>query len=239
MPSLRWWSRWPAREPIAGAPVNDRIGVFGGTFDPIHIGHLAAAVNVRHSLRLDRLLLMVANVPWQKVDTRTISPVEDRMAMVEAAVAGIPGLEGSRLEIDRGGASYTADTLVSLQDAYPGAELFLVVGSDVAPQLGSWERIDEVRARCVLVVVTRPGGHPFPAVGWRTEEVEVPSLDISSTDLRRRVADGRPLDFLVTPPVIRVIRERGLYSVDADESREALRDPSRGGHRLTEDTGAS
>jgi len=197
--------------------MNERIGVFGGTFDPIHVGHLAAAVNVQHSLQLDRVLLVVANVPWQKVDARPVSAAEDRLAMVEAATEGIPGLEASRMEIDRGGPSYTADTLAELGRTSPGAELFVVVGSDVAPDLGSWERTEEVRRACVLVVVTRPGSPPHSAVGWRTEAVEVPALDISSTDLRRRVGDGRPLDFLVTPPVIRVIRERGLYLGDADE----------------------
>ena len=202
--------------------MNERIGVFGGTFDPIHVGHLAAAVNVRHSLALDRLLLIVANVPWQKADTRAVSPAADRLAMVEAAVEGIPGLEAAPIEVERGGPSYTADTLAELQANHPGSELFLVVGSDVAPALGTWERIDEVRRRCVLVVVARPGSPDYRAVGWRTERVEIPSLDISSTDLRQRVADGRPLDFLVTPPVIRVIRARGLYSGDADERRPEL-----------------
>jgi|SRR5579884_2955673 len=202
--------------------MNERIGVFGGTFDPIHVGHLAAAVNVRHSLGLDRLLLVVANVPWQKVDTRSVSPAVDRLAMVEAAVAGIPGLEVSALEVERGGSSYTADTLAELEVKHPGAELFLVVGSDVATALGTWERIDEVRKRCVLVVVARPGSPDYRATGWRTERVEIPALDISSTDLRRRVGDGRPLEFLVTPPVIRVIRSRGLYSGNADERRREL-----------------
>jgi len=185
----------------------------------VHIGHLAAAVNVRHSLALDRLLLVVANVPWQKAGRRPISAAEDRLAMVEAAVADVPGLEASRLEMDRGGPSYTADTLGELQSLHSGARLYLVVGSDVAPELDSWDRIGEVRERSVLVVVKRPGSRPVTPAGWRTEEVEVPSLDISSTDLRNRVVDGRPLDFLVPPAVIRVIRERGLYARKADERR--------------------
>ena len=197
----------------------ERIGVFGGTFDPVHIGHLAAAVNVRHSLRLDRLLLVVAGQPWQKAGVRPISPAGDRLAMVEAAVAGVPGLEASRLEIDRGGPSYSADTLAALHELHPGADLYLVVGSDVAPELESWERIAEVRERSILVVVQRPGSRPVTPPGWRTEAVEIPALEISSTDLRNRVADGRPLEFLVPDPVIRVIRERGLYSGGADEGQ--------------------
>ena len=193
--------------------------MFGGTFDPVHNGHLAAAVNVRHSLDLERLLLVVAHVPWQKAGLRAISPPEDRLAMVEAAVAEVPGLEASTLELERGGPSYTADTLAELHERRPDAGLYLVVGSDVAPQLESWERIDEVKELSVLVVVRRPGSRPVTPAGWRTEEVEVPELDISSTDLRNRVADGRPLDYLVPPPVIRVIRERGLYAGGADEGQ--------------------
>ena len=195
-----------------------RIGVFGGTFDPVHVGHLAAAVNVRHSLSLDRLLLVVANVPWQKTGRRVVSPAEDRLAMVEAAVEGIPGLEASRIEMDRGGASYTADTLAELEAANPGTELFLVVGADVVGELDTWERVEAVREGCTLAVVKRPGSRPRLPAGWRAEVVEVPSLDISSTDLRARVIDGRPLDFLVPAPVVALIRSRRLYSESTDDS---------------------
>jgi nicotinate-nucleotide adenylyltransferase len=189
-----------------------RIGVYGGTFDPVHIGHMAVAVNVRHALALDRLLMVVANVPWQKQGGRAISPADDRLAMVEAATAGLQGVEASRLEIDHGGASYSADTLATLASAHPGAELFCVVGEDVAAIIDSWERVDAVRALATLVVVNRPGSKPVPHEGWRVEQVEVPALDVSSTDLRARVAGGRPLEFLVPDPVIRCIRERGLYA---------------------------
>ncbi|HUZ43186.1 MAG TPA: nicotinate-nucleotide adenylyltransferase [Acidimicrobiales bacterium] len=195
-----------------------RIGVFGGTFDPVHVGHLAAAVNVRYSLNLDRLLLVVANVPWQKAGRRVVSPAEDRLAMVETAVEGIPGLEASRIEMDRGGASYTADTLAELGSANPGAELFLVVGADVVGELDTWERVEAVRDGCTLVVVKRPGSRPRLPTGWRAAVVEVPSLDISSTDLRARVIDGRPLDFLVPAPVVTLIRSRRLYSEPTDDS---------------------
>lgn len=189
-----------------------RLGVFGGTFDPVHVGHLAAAVNVRYSLGLDRLLMVVANVPWQKTGRRPVSDALDRLAMVQAAVADIPGLEASRIEIDRGGPSYTADTLVQLERENPGATLFLVVGTDVVRELETWERVDQVRRSCVLAVVKRPGSRPRVPPGWEAEQVEVPALDISSTDLRARVADGRPLDFLVPPPVVQLIRSRGLYA---------------------------
>jgi nicotinate-nucleotide adenylyltransferase len=189
-----------------------RIGVFGGTFDPPHVGHLVTAVNVRHALALDRLLLVVANEPWQKVGTRPITPAADRLAMVEAAVAGVDGLEASSTEIDRGGPSYTADTLADLAGAHPGVELFLVLGADAAAGLHTWERVEEVRSLASLVVVERPG-EPPPAVPaeWTWTHVEVPRLEVSSSDLRARVADGRPLEYLLTPAVISCVRERRLY----------------------------
>jgi len=190
----------------------ERLGLFGGTFDPIHVGHLVTAVNVRHELALDRVLLLVANQPWQKND-RQITDAEDRYAMVRAAVGDVAGLEASRLEIDRGGVSYTADTLDELRSADPHCHPFLILGSDAAAGLPSWERVDEVRQLSTLVVVTRPGAdHGGVPKGWDCVHVEVPRLEVSSTDLRRRFAEGRPLDYLITDPVIHVIRDRGLYS---------------------------
>jgi len=109
---------------------SERLGIFGGTFDPPHVGHLVTAVNVRHELRLDRVLLVVNDQPWQKLGTREITPSEDRFAMVEAAVEGVEGLEASRLEIDRGGMSYTADTLAELLAEDPSRHLFVILGSD-------------------------------------------------------------------------------------------------------------
>lgn len=190
-----------------------RIGIFGGTFDPIHIGHLAAAVNARYALGLDRVLLVVANVPWQKVGVHTVAPAEDRYAVVEAALDGIEGVEASRIELDRGGPSYTADTLAELAALHPGAELFLLLGSDVAAGLDTWERVDEVRERATLVVVARPGAaDSTPAPPWRHLVVEVPALDVSSTNLRERVATGSPVDVLIPPRAVREIRRRGLYA---------------------------
>jgi nicotinate-nucleotide adenylyltransferase len=194
--------------------VPERIGVFGGTFDPPHVGHLVTAVNVRHALQLDRLLLVVASVPWQKNGQRDISPADDRLALVEAAVAGVPGLEASRIELDRTGPSFTADTLAELVAVHPGAELFTILGEDAAAGLETWERYDEVVARSTMVVVERPGWHRsvLPAnVRW--VHVEVPHLEVSSTDLRARVVDGRPLDYLLPPAVIEGIRQRRLYGV--------------------------
>ena len=122
-----------------------QIGILGGTFDPVHVGHLVAAVNVSHELGLDRVLLIVANEPWQKVETRPVTPAADRLALVEAAVHGYEEIEASSIEIDRGGVSYTADTVAELGDRYPGAELHLIIGADVVPTLGTWIRLEEIR----------------------------------------------------------------------------------------------
>lgn len=193
-------------------PVTGRIGVFGGTFDPPHVGHLVTAVDVRFLLGLDRLLLVVANRPWQKVGSRDITSAADRLAMVEDAVRGVEGVEASSLEVDRGGDSYTADTLQQLHETHPGVELHLVLGADAAGGLATWERVDEVRRLASLVVVDRPGTEPAEIPpGWQGTHVVVPRLDISSTELRERAATGRPLDFLVPPPVISRISERQLY----------------------------
>lgn len=192
------------------------IGLFGGTFDPPHVGHLVTAVNVRHELGLDRMLLMVANAPWQKLGTRTITPAADRLAMVQAAVEGVDGLEASALELDRGGLSYTADTIAELRGS-GSDEVFLVLGSDAAAGLDTWERVDEVQASARIVVVDRPGeglDRTLPE-GYSWVRVEVPRLEVSSTDLRERVIDGRPLDYLLPRDVIACIRARGLYQVRA------------------------
>lgn len=188
-----------------------RIGLFGGTFDPPHVGHLVTAVNVRHALALDAVVLMVANSPWQKHGTRPITPAEDRLAMVEAAVADVKGLVAGDAEIRRGGPSFTADTLANMVEGYPGADLFTIVGDDAAAGLTSWERHEEVVAQSRLVVVDRPGAPVELPPGFDWLRVEVPRLEVSSTDLRARVRDGRPLDYLVTEPVLDIIAVRNLY----------------------------
>jgi nicotinate-nucleotide adenylyltransferase len=188
-----------------------RIGVFGGTFDPPHIGHLVAAVDARQVLDLDVVLLVVANVPWQKVGARAVSPAADRLAMVHAAVADRPGLEVSDLEIRRGGPSYTADTLGDLLAAEPDAELFVILGRDAAAGFTTWERHDEVARLARLVVVDQPGPPVDldPAFAWT--RVDIPELEISSTELRERVASGRSIDYLTPPAVVTCIADRGLY----------------------------
>lgn len=200
--------------------VAERLGVFGGTFDPIHVGHLVTAVNVRHSLALERVLLVVAHDQWQKAGT-VVTSATDRLAMVQAAVADVAGLEACDLELRRGGASYTADTLRMLAEQHPGTELFLVLGSDAAAGLPTWERVEEVRALATLVVVTRPGAEDAGAPeDWPHERLVVPRLEVSSTDLRARFSDGRPLDYLIPRAAQDLIRARGLYARDTPNAVE-------------------
>jgi nicotinate-nucleotide adenylyltransferase len=155
---------------------------------------------------------VVAHRPWQKQD-RAVTPAAQRLELVEAAVAGTPGLEASRLEIDRGGDTYTADTLEVLAADDPGRELFLIVGADVAAELGSWRRVDVVRRLATVVVVSRPGAPDAdPGPGWRVTRVEIPLLDLSGSDLRARAAKGLPLDHLVPAGEIDRIRALSLYA---------------------------
>jgi len=191
--------------------MSERIGVLGGTFDPVHVGHVATAAEVRHALGLDRVLLVVAGDPWQKRG-RVVAAAEDRLALVRAAVAGIDGVEASAIEVEREGPSVTADTLEAL--AAPGRELFLVLGADAVANMSTWKRLDETRGLATIVVVERAGDldvHP-PGDGWRVAHVRVPRLDVASTDLRARLAAGRPVDGLVPESVLAEIRRRGLYT---------------------------
>jgi nicotinate-nucleotide adenylyltransferase len=197
----------------------ERIGVFGGTFDPVHVGHLVAASWCRDALQLDQVLLVVANEPWQKAGTRELSAAEDRFAVVAAAVEGVEGLEASRIEIDRGGPSYTADTIHELRAAHQGAELFLAVGADVAGDLGTWNRLEEIKALVSLVVVDRGGvtlkADPREEWGWSgpVRHLRIPTLEVSSSELRERLRQGLSVDFLIPEPAIHRIRRLGLYSV--------------------------
>ena len=190
---------------------SERIGVFGGTFDPVHVAHIVAAVEARRALSLDRVILVPAGDPWQKRGS-VVAPAADRLALAEAAVEGIAGLEVSPLEVERDGPSYTYQTLEAL--SAPGRKLFLIVGADVAASLASWVGLDRLPGLASLVVVDRAGDRPAedgPPPGWECERVSIPRLDVSSTDLRARAARGWPLDGLVPAGAVRVITERGLY----------------------------
>jgi nicotinate-nucleotide adenylyltransferase len=192
---------------------HQRIGIFGGTFDPVHTAHLEVAEAVRHQLELDRMLLMVANQPWQKKGGRILTPAEDRFAMVQAAAQGWPGLEPSRMEIDRGGPTYSIDTVRQLREEAPGADLFLVVGSDVVPGLTTWRDEPDLRGLVTLAVVSRPGAPTEPPPpGWTAVTVPVAPFDVSSTELRERLESGLPVGDLVPEAVIHCIEERGLYA---------------------------
>jgi nicotinate-nucleotide adenylyltransferase len=189
------------------------VGILGGTFDPVHIGHLVAASWARDALGLDRVLLMVANEPWQKTSQRAVTAAEDRLAVVTAAVEAVAGLEPCRLEIDRGGPSYMVDTARELIGLHPGTSFSLVVGADVAAELDTWHDVDELATLLRLVIVDRGGverGTDPP--GWEVERLRIPALDVSSSELRDRLAAGRSAEFLIPTPAILCIRRRGLYA---------------------------
>lgn len=190
-----------------------RLGVLGGTFDPVHIGHLVAATWARDALHLDRVLLVVANDPWQKSSHRRLTAAEDRLAVVEAAVEGVAGLEASRLEIDRGGPSYTVDTVRALAAIHPDTGIHLVVGADLASELGTWHDADTLATLVRLVIVDRGGVAPTPdPPGWQVLRLRIPAIEVSSSELRDRLAAGRSVDYLIPAPAIRCISRRGLYA---------------------------
>ena len=188
----------------------ERVGVLGGTFDPVHTGHVVAAVEARARLQLDRVLLVVAGDPWQKRG-RVVASAADRLALVEIAVRGIQGLEASALEVERHRPSVTADTLEEL--TAPGRELFLLLGADSVANMATWKRLDDTRDLATVVVIERDGEHAQPpGRGWRVEHLPIPRLEISSTDLRDRLAQGRPIDGLVPAAVVDAIKDRDLYT---------------------------
>lgn len=192
-------------------PEQERIGVLGGTFDPVHTAHIVAANEVLTTLRLDRVLFVVAGDPWQKRG-RVVASAGDRLELVAVALEGIEGLEPSAVEIEPDRASVTADTLERL--AAPHRELFLLLGADAVANMSTWRRLDDTRDLATVVVVERAGEHAVvpPGPGWRVEHVRIPRLDISSTDIRERLATRRPVDGLVPPAVVRSIRARDLYT---------------------------
>lgn len=167
-------------------------------------------------LALDRLLLVVANDPWQKSGQRAVSPAEDRYALTEVLADSIPGAEASRLEIDRGGPSYSVDTVEEVLAAAGGrpVEVFLVVGADLVPELETWHRAGALREIVTLAVVSRPTGEaPDVPPGWRAVRVDGPQVAVSSSEVRDRLAAGDPVDRLVPSSVIHCIGRRGMYAV--------------------------
>jgi nicotinate-nucleotide adenylyltransferase len=190
-----------------------RLGVMGGTFDPIHIGHLVAASEALHRFRLDQVLFVPSGQPWQK---QSYSAAEDRYLMTALGIASNQRFAASRMEIDRRGPTYTADTMETLRDFHgEDIELFFIAGADAVLRLGTWRKIERLAELAEVVAVTRPG---FALEGFaRTHRlppvhiVEMPGIGVSSSDIRERVAAGRPIDYLVPRRVADHIRANGLY----------------------------
>ncbi len=195
-------------------------GVFGGTFDPIHLGHLAVAEEVRISLGLAEVLFVPAGQPWLKAD-RSISPAKHRVEMVKLAIAGNPHFKLSSCEVDRPGPSYAVDTIDILQQQLgTEAKLFFLLGSDALSELPQWKEPSRLIQICHLVAFTRPGftlppleplESAIPGLSQHVTFVEVPQIDISATQIRNRVSRGASLHGLVPQAVERYILEQGLY----------------------------
>ena len=203
-----------------------KIGIMGGTFDPIHNGHLVAASEVADRFTLDEVLFVPTGQPWQKVE-RAVSRAEDRYLMTVVATASNPRFSVSRVDIDRGGPTYTVDTLSELHDALPDAELFFITGADALAQILSWKDSDELFGLAQFIGVTRPG-YELSESGLPADRValmEVPAMAISSTDCRDRVHAGEPVWYLVPDGVVQYISKHHLYAAPAPAAAHA---PSRG-----------
>ena len=191
----------------------NRIGLFGGTFDPPHLGHLAAALAARDQLELDLVLFVVANDPWQKTEAGIeITPARHRLEMVKISVFDFDGLCADDSEIKRGGLTYTSITLQEMKTLFPNSDLFLLVGGDVATELNTWKDSDSIRGSTVLVVVDRPGylGAEPPA-GWKFERVVAETPDIAGTEIRFRSRKGVEVKTMVSESVKSYIDKHGLY----------------------------
>lgn len=191
----------------------------GGTFDPIHNGHLVAASEVADLFELDEVLFVPTGQPWQK-EGRYVTAAEDRYLMTVIATASNPRFSVSRVDIDRGGATYTNDTLRDLHATNPESDLYFITGADALASILSWQNWEELFALAKFVGVSRPGyelngQHIVSAFDQLPEEalslVEVPALAISSTDCRARAAKGRPIWYLVPDGVVQYVSKRGLY----------------------------
>ncbi|MBO0830884.1 MAG: nicotinate-nucleotide adenylyltransferase [Actinobacteria bacterium] len=190
-----------------------RLGVMGGTFDPIHHGHLVAASEVGHFLDLDEVIFVPTGQPWQK-NGRKVSPAEDRYLMTVIATASNPRFSVSRVDIDRAGETYTIDTLRDLREQRgPDAELFFITGADALAKMISWRDTDELFSLAHFVGCTRPGHRlsveQVPAE--RVTLIEIPALAISSTECRERVRSGQPIWYLVPDGIVQYISKRRLY----------------------------
>lgn len=190
-----------------------RTGIIGGTFDPIHVAHLHTADCALHQLGLDRVLIIPAGDPWQK-SGRDVTPGKHRLEMCRLAVEGVDHIEVDLRELDRDGPTYTIETLGTFP---PDEELFLILGSDSLAGIETWQRWEEILSRVTLVEALRPG--PAVGVGGAHEavELEMGLLEVSSTDIRRRIAGGEPYRFLVTGPVFGYIEVTHLYAEPGED----------------------
>ncbi|WP_395638523.1 nicotinate-nucleotide adenylyltransferase [Pseudolysinimonas sp.] len=193
-----------------GAPRRPRIGVMGGTFDPIHHGHLVAASEVQQSFDLDEVVFVPTGHPWMK---EAVSSPERRYEMTVIATASNPRFSVSRVDIQRAGPTYTIDTLRDIRQERPDAELFFISGADAVAQILDWKDIEELWELAHFVAVSRPG-HQLSIRGLpeqRVSSLEVPALSISSTDCRQRVGRGFPVWYLVPDGVVQYISKHHLY----------------------------
>ena len=193
-----------------------RLGVMGGTFDPIHHGHLVTAEEALGQFELDEVVFVPTGQPWMKTHQQ-LSPAEDRYLMAVIATASNPRFSVSRLEIDRDGPTYTVDTLNALAEERPDAELFFVTGADAILEIFAWKDADSALSMAHFIAATRPGydltrfERDAPTHDARVSVIHIPALSISSTDIRERVREGRPTRYLVPEGVKSYIEKAGLY----------------------------
>ncbi len=205
----------PSSTTNASAARRRRLGVMGGTFDPVHHGHLVAASEVAAKFELDEVIFAPTGQPWQKAN---VSLGEHRYLMTVIATASNPRFTVSRVDIDRDGPTYTVDTLRDLRAQYPHDELFFISGADAVAQIVSWKDKDELWNLAHFIGVSRPG-HELSLSGLSDEHVsllEVPALAISSTDCRSRVSRGHPVWYLVPDGVVQYIAKHRLYTDGSD-----------------------
>jgi nicotinate-nucleotide adenylyltransferase len=204
-----------------------KIGILGGTIDPIHYGHLVAAGCSMEEYALDKVIFVPAAQPPHKTVAGTVAG-DNRYRMVELAIADLPGFVVSDIEFKRPGRSYTVDTLTQFKNQYPADELFFIMGEDTYAHFAEWKSPEEILRLAVLLVVSRPGpnsaAQTVPEEESRVRRVCVPGIDISSSDLRARIRTGRTVKFLLNDAVANFIRKHELYQESADEKSVLCRD---------------